>query len=198
MRQLKTGKIAEYNALSDKELVGLLQTSDYTAFTEIYNRFAGILFVFIRKRVGDKDDAKDIVQELFTELWIKRETIEVKGELTSYLYVAIRHKMINYIQRNVTQKKYIDAIENFTGQETVMTDHLVREKQLAALIEQQIDQLPKKMREVFLLSRNANLTYSEIAEELNLSKQTIRSHAKNAIKILRLKLGLIVIFFIFF
>lgn len=190
MGQLKTGKITKYSALSDKELVGLLQASDYIAFTEIYNRFAGILYVFVRKRIGDKDDAQDILQELFTDFWIKREQVNIKGEITPYLYAAVRYKMIDFIERNATQKRYIDAIENFKDQETVMTDHLVREKQLAALIEKQIDQLPKKMREVFLLSRNANLTYNEIAQELDLSKQTIRAHAKNAIKILRLKLGL--------
>lgn len=174
--------------LTDQELIILLTQGNYQAFTEIYRRFAPLLYSFVRKRVNDKDDAKDILQELFTDFWIKREQVNIKGEITSYLYAAVRYKMIDFIERNATQKRYIDAIEGFKDEEPVMTDHLVRERQLAVLIEKNINQLPKKMREVFLLSRNEQLTYNEIADQLGIEKATVRTHAKGAMKILKDKL----------
>lgn len=66
------------------------------------------------------------------------------------------------------------------------------------LIEKEIESLPTKMRKTFLLSRKENLTYAEVARELDLSKDTVRSHAKHALKILLLKLGLLSFLFIFF
>lgn len=193
MKKLRTGKSAAYSSYSDIELVELMKASDYNAFTEIYNRFAGILYAFVRKRIDDKEDAEDVIQEFFTDLWTKKENIDIKGDLPPYLYVAIRHKMLNYIRRNITQKRYIDAM-NFTDQETILTDHLIREKQLTALIDHQIDQLPDKMREVFLLSRSSNLTYSEISQQLDLPKHTIKNYVRSVMKILKVKLGLTVFF----
>ncbi|WP_254778992.1 RNA polymerase sigma-70 factor [Pedobacter sp. ok626] len=180
----------EYNLLPDTELFIRLKEGDNVAFSEIYQRFGGILFVFIKRRVGDTDDAKDILQELFVDLWVKRETIEITTKASSYLYAAVRYKMLNFIERNATQKRYVDAIESINEQDMVMTDHLVREKQLASIIERNVDALPKKMKEVFLLSRQVNLTYVEIADKLNISKLTVRAQVKNAIKILRERLNL--------
>jgi RNA polymerase sigma-70 factor (ECF subfamily) len=79
------------------------------------------------------------------------------------------------------------------------TDHLVRERQLKAIIEQEIDALPPRMKSVFLMSRKANMTYVEIAHDLQITEQSVRSHVKNALKILRVKLGVIVylLFFMF-
>lgn len=131
--------------------------------------------------------AKDIIQELFTNIWVKRAVLEIPNVLAAYLYSAVRNTMLIFIERNQAHHRRIQSIKDFIDQETVMTDHLIREKQLAVLIEKEIEALPTKMRKAFLLSRKENLTYAQIAKELNLSKDTVRSHTKHALKILRLK-----------
>ncbi len=72
----------------------------------------------------------------------------------------------------------------------MLTDHLVREKQMKAIIEREISKLPKKMRIVFELSRNEHLSHKEIAETLNLSEQTVTDQIKKALKILRTRMGM--------
>ncbi|MBB5438132.1 RNA polymerase sigma-70 factor (ECF subfamily) [Pedobacter sp. AK017] len=178
-----------YRNLSDAELLKLLKQSNHAAYTEIYKRFSGLLYIFLCKRIKDQDDAKDILQELFTNLWLKRETIEVPGVLAAYLYSAVRNTMLNYIQRNQSQKRRIQTLKDFIDQEPVMTDHLIREKQLAAIIEKEVNLLPDKMRWVFLLTRKNNLSHHEIASELNISPETVHSHTKRALKILRVRLS---------
>ena len=179
----------DYKDLSDLALVDLLNESDHAAFTEIYNRFFGVLYVFAFRRMNDEDDAREVIQELFAHIWIKREKLQLSGLLSAYLYSALRNRMLNFIKRDDTQKKYLHLLKDYVShEENIMSDYLIREKQLAAIIEKEINALPKKMRSVFLMSREGNLSYSEISKQLDLNKQTVRSHAKHALKILRLKL----------
>lgn len=187
-----------YSVLSDQELIALLKDGDKTAFTEIYDRFFGVLYVFAHKKLRDEEDAKDIVQDLFANIWIKRESLSFSGVLSAYLYTAVRNKMLDVIGHKDYEGKYIKSLQGFMDQEQVQSDFLVREKQLAVLIEQEIDALPAKMRAVFLLSRRANMSYKEIALHLDLSEQTVRSHIKHALKILRLRFGLVVYLVYFF
>lgn len=182
--------MVDYKPLSDGQLVILLKESDHNAFSEIYSRFFGILYIFVQKRIKDEHDAKDILQELFSHIWTKRETLNFSGPLPAYLYTAARHKMLDFIQKHDTQKKYIQELD-FFDRHQISSDHLIREKQLAELIEKEINLLPDRMREVFILSRQNNMTYQEIADHLNLSPLSVKSYAKSAIKKLRTRLGVI-------
>ncbi|MNY64348.1 RNA polymerase sigma factor [compost metagenome] len=87
------------------------------------------------------------------------------------------------------ESKYISSISEFAEKDNCITDHLVREKELSALIEREILALPPKMREVFELSRKGNLTHKEIAVKLNISEKTVKKQVNNSLKVLRTKLG---------
>lgn len=187
-----------YKKLTDIELIASLKEGDKMAYTEIYHRFFSLLYLFVHKKIKDQDAAKDIVQEVFANIWIKRENLVFSSTLPSYLYASIRNKMLDHIGRKGVENKYLQSLQDFIDQDQVMSDHLVREKQLSQLIEQEINALPTKMREVFLLSRKHNLTYKEIADQLDLSEQTVRSHVKHALRILRNRLGLFVYLVYFF
>jgi len=185
--------------MSDMELVDLLRSGNQHAFAEIYESYFGALYLHAYNRLDDVDEAKDIIQELFSYLWIKRNTLEPKTNFSNYLYTWLRNKVFNDIAHKHVEEKYrsVLAIEISAGE--ALTDHRVRERQLAAIIEREVQALPPKMREVFELSRKHNLTYKEIAGKLNLTEQSVRSHVKNALKILRTKLGLVLfLYFLFF
>ncbi|TZF86302.1 RNA polymerase sigma-70 factor (plasmid) [Pedobacter sp. BS3] len=181
-----------YNGLSDLELVASLQDGDQAAFAEIYDRYFGVLYVHAFKRLKDEDEAKDLVQELFAGLWSKRTELFLKTNLSNYLYTSVRNRVINTIAHKDVASRYIAELPHQIATENCITDYRLRERQLAAIIEQEIQALPPRMREVFQLSRKANLTYKEIAEELGLSEQSVRSHVKNALKILRTRLGVVI------
>lgn len=192
-------KSLPYNSLSDLELMNLLKSGNQDAFAEIYERYFGPLYLHAYKRIRDKDEARDLVQELFSHLWSKRDTLEPRTSFSNYLYTWVRNSILNIIAHKIVEEKYLSSLPGWINDAESLTDHRVRERQLAAIIEKEIDALPPRMRAVFELSRKSNMSYKEIAEKLEITEQSVRSHVKNALKILRMKLGVLVyLFYIFY
>lgn len=179
-------------AVSDDTLISLLREGSQEAYTEIYNRYKWLLHVHAYKKLGDRDEANDLVQELFTALWLKREDIYLNTTLSAYLYTAVRNRVLNRIEHLQVESKYVDSLLDYAGNHVAGTDHRVRENQLNDIIEKEIAALPAKMREVFELSRKSHLSHKEIAAQLHISEQTVTKQIKNALKVLRVRLGLIV------
>ncbi|TFF37758.1 RNA polymerase sigma factor [Mucilaginibacter psychrotolerans] len=178
-----------HTSLNDSDLTLLLRKGDHLAFAAIYERYKFILHAHALNKLRDRTEANDIIQEVFIYLWDKREAIEFKGQLAGYLYTAVRNAVINRIAHIGVKNKYIDSIKACKDNFKVETDHRIREKQLIQFIEDEIAQLPQKMREVFELSRKQHLTHKEIADKLELSEQTVSKQISNALKILKVKLG---------
>ncbi len=181
-----------YRSYSDSELAYLLTQGDERAFTEIYNRFYGLLFIHASKRLNDEEEAKDVLHQLFESLWVKRERVASDGNLSAYLYTAVRNRVLDVFAHQQVENKYVVSLQDYIDQDHVLTDYMVREKQMARLIEQEIDALPPKMREIFILSRKENKSHKEIALELGLSELTVKTQVKKALRILRSRLGLVV------
>ncbi|OOQ56727.1 RNA polymerase sigma factor [Mucilaginibacter pedocola] len=182
--------------ISDQDLVSLLREGNKDAYTEIYNRYKWLLHAHAYKKLGDRDAANDLVQELFTSLWTRRGDIVLISTLSAYLYTAVRNRVLNMMEHKQVESKYIDSLAAYTSNYVAGTDHLVREKQLMAIIETEIAALPPKMREVFELSRKSHLSHKEIAEQLNISEETVKKQVKNALKVLRVRLGLVLYIFL--
>lgn len=180
----------DYSELTDNELADLLKRGNRIAFTEIYDRYFAPLYQHACNRLRDKSEAKDVVQDLFTTLWAKQDTIDFKSNFSNYLYAAVRNRILNIISHKEVQSKYFLSLPDEIDRQHLITDHQIRERQLASIIEKEIQALPPKMREVFELSRKLHLSHREIAERLDISEQSVRSHIKNALRILRKKLGL--------
>jgi RNA polymerase sigma-70 factor (ECF subfamily) len=108
----------------------------------------------------------------------------------------MRYKVFNLIDRKKVRSNYLSSLEDFIKKNEYSSEYLVRERQMEELIEKEIANLPPKMREVFQLSRKANMSYRDIAEKLNISDNTVKKQMSNALKILRSRLG--VIFDLFF
>jgi RNA polymerase sigma-70 factor (family 1) len=180
------------SSLSDSELVTLLQSGDGGAYKEIYERYSIIILNHAYNKTRDREEAKDIVHEVFTTLWASRYDVKLNSNLSGYLYTCVRNVFFNQIARNCVQSKYLASLKDFSLSGEVVTDHLVRERQLMEIINHEIADLPPKMGEVFRLSRNEYLSHKEIAEKLGISEQTVSKQVTNALKILRVKLGVIV------
>jgi RNA polymerase sigma-70 factor (ECF subfamily) len=122
-------------------------------------------------------------------LWQNREQLDIKVRLSSYLYVAIRNRIIDLYAKEQSQTKYLDSLQRVINDNYVPADAVVREKMLAEQIEKALQQMPPRMYQVFDLSRKQYLTHKEIARELKISEHTVRSYIKDALRILRYKLG---------
>lgn len=181
--------MAAYQSLTDKKLIDLIKKDDNGAYTEIYNRYHAALYIHVFNKLQNREEARDIVHDLFSGLWEKRHALAVHDSFTAYLYCAARYRVFEHIAHRQVESKYMDSIREFSEQHKGITDHLVREKQLLALINHEIAALPPKMREIFELSRTQHLSHKQIAEKLNLSEKTVKKQVNNSLKILRVKLG---------
>jgi len=179
--------MSNYKSLTDNELFDLTQVGDKYAFEEIYERFNGLLYIYACKLVTDRDDARDIVQEIFVYLW-SNPNIKIKSQLSAYLYTAVRYKVFDWIDKNKSKSNYLSSLENFAEQGNCITDDYIREKEFASIIEKEVSLLPAKMRQIFEMSRRQHLSQKEIAEILHLSDKTVKKQMSNALKVLRLKL----------
>jgi len=179
-----------YTSHTDEELTDLLKCGDKAAFTEIYNRYNGTLYIFALKRLRSRDEAMDLVHELFLTLWNNRESLIITTSLPAYLFSSVRNRIINIITHLKISKRYIDSFQNYLDKASVdTTDHLVRNNILSAFIETEIANLSPRMLQIFELSRKTNLTRKEIADELSISQETVKSQMHAALKILKARLG---------
>lgn len=182
-----------YNSLKDSELLGLLRSGNEKAFAEIYERYWGLMFHHVLKMTGDKDETKDLVQELFTNLWLNVEQIEPETNISAYLYVSARNKVINLIRHDKVKNNYLSSLSNFANHHQNSILEQLSAKDLSIAIDREIQNLPCKMREIFELSRKKFRSHKEIAEELQISDKTVKKQINNAIKILRLRLNIFIL-----
>src|SRR5690606_10522985 len=188
-----------YKSCSDSELIGLILEDDHGAYLEVYERYSPRLYFHACKRVADRDDVKDLLQDVFSALWHNQHSLSPESSLGGYLYAILRYRTIKLITQKKATSGYFEALSTDIP-DPVHADDRARENQLGQLIEEEIEQLPPRMQEIFRMSRQQYLSHKEIADELGLSEMTVKKHVNNALKVLRQKLGalLSIAYFLFF
>jgi RNA polymerase sigma-70 factor (family 1) len=190
--------MAAYQTLTDDELVSLLQEGNERAFTEIYSRYNSLMYIYAHKKLNSKEEAQDIIQEVLSNLWNKRYTLTLHTSLKSYLFTAVRNRALDLFAHRKVEEKYMISLQEFIDDSGVSADFLVREKDLKNLIEKEVQALPPRMREVFMLSREQRLSHREIGVLMTVSEQTVATQIKKALRTLRMRLGMFVSFFLIF
>lgn len=146
----------------------------------------------IFRLLKDKDKTEDVAQDLFAELWQKRDQLHIHTSEAAYLRRMAVSRALNFIRDS--KRHNWDTLDDpdspFVGP-TVMPDVVssMDEAELRKRLEQAIQQLPEKCRIVFLLSRTEELSYAEIAAQLGISVKTVENQIGKALKLLRLSIG---------
>lgn len=178
-----------YLELSDFELISLLGAGDDGAFKEIYERYNSLLFAYAFRKLQDKEEARDVVQEVFAGLWNNRSNFVLKTTLPGYLYKCVLNKILNIFRHKEFGKQYIESIQHVVDSGYISIDRMIAEKDIVSIIEKEIAALPPRMQQVFDLRRKEYLSNKEIATRLSISEHTVATQMKKALKVLRLKLG---------
>jgi len=178
-----------YKGFSDSELFDLLKNNDQAAYLEIYDRYKVLLQNHAIRKLPEMDDVEDILQELFIDLWEKRANIHLTTGLGNYLYTAVRNRIFNLFYKRQRQTNYLNSLTSVIEKGEYVTDITLREKEFSEIIRNEINLLPPRMKEVFLLHRNESLTYKEIADLLGTSELTVATQIKKSLKTLRIRLG---------
>jgi len=156
-------------------------------FEDLFKTYFQHLCSFAQQYVGDADAAQDICQKVFIRLWEKREEMDPKKAIKSYLFTSVKNRCLNYIRDH---KKYRSQILDLDcGDFDLFSeeDHFA-EEELKDKIEAALSTLPPKCRLVFEMSRYQQMKYNEIAEELDISQKTVEAHMSKAMKSLRQEL----------
>jgi RNA polymerase sigma-70 factor (family 1) len=181
---------------SDEELIKLFKQGDHNAYVEIYSRYSGLLYLHAYNKLRNREEVKDIIQELFTALWVNRESLSSEYNLAGYLYQAIHNRILKLYAYKKVRAAYVNSVQEVNETGNQITDYLVRENQLAEMIEREINTLPDKMKTVFILSRRNYMSNKMISEHLGIAETTVKAHIHHALKILKAKLTIVVFIFL--
>lgn len=180
------------NQVSDHELILLLQSGDGTALKEIYLKYWEPLYKSAFNFLKDNAACEDIIQEVFINIWNKRDTIVYTTSLKSYLYASTRYAVFRQIKAGNMRDCLFEEIAKQV--ESELYEHPLEHKELLNTINAIVEQLPEKCKEVYKLSRVEQLSHKEIAAKLNISTKTVENHLTKALRILRNSLGDALIF----
>lgn len=176
-------KLREY---SDEALLNLLRLEGLDAFEEIYRRYWKRLYSMSYKRVQSREISEEIVQDIFTSLWITKENTTIEN-LSAYLFSAVKYKVIKHLakelsRRNYTQQQLALVKEDNSTEEKVLLDDL------EGALEKAIGKLPAKRQMIFKLHRQENLSIKQVASQLGISEKTVENQYGKAMKMLKLNL----------
>ncbi|MHA4806801.1 RNA polymerase sigma factor [Flavitalea flava] len=179
---------------NDLGLLMLMKQGDVAAFTELYNRHWKPLYIAARNVLRTPEGAKDIVQEVFTSLWQNKAHLDIQHP-RAYLQQAVRFQVFKAIRSGKTSADFHRRLA-MASNEIIIENHLLF-KELQHLVADLIQSLPEDCRQAFLLSRDQNLSYNQIAQQLNISVKTVEKKMSRSLKYLRVNLGKSAIFFFF-
>ncbi|ASZ11199.1 sigma-70 family RNA polymerase sigma factor [Chitinophaga pendula] len=178
------------NTFSDAVLWAQVKRGDTASFTCLFERYWDEMFSMAYRRLADEATAKDFVQNIFIHTWENRQQITVEDKLSPYLFTALKYSVIRHIYREAKQGTTdlplsIYSLPDETEQKK--QDHYEFDK-LKDKVQSEIAAMPDKMREVFTLSYEKELSIREIALQLSISEQTVKNQLHNALKRLRCRL----------
>lgn len=170
------------------ELIHALKAGDPKAYTFLVNTYHHKLCVYAYSFTHDHNLSEDIVQNVFMRIWNKRNNLKEDFALNSFLYKSVYNEFIDQYRSQKTvyplEKKYIDALNTIVENEE---EHSL--ERIIKLVKREIQNLPPKCKEIFLLSKEEGLTNIEIAEYKNVSIKSVEAHITKAYSILRSALG---------
>ncbi len=177
-------------ALTDKELLQKMSSGDQRAFRSLFDRYYSPLSIYADKILHDTDAAIDIVQGFFVWIWQVRDELQIVSP-KSFFYQSVHNRCLNHLKHKKIEQNHAQRILATQSELHYETEEAIEMAELEAQLTAAVDRLPKKCREIFLLSRRDGCTNDEIAQRLDISKRTVETHIYNALQTLRKALGML-------
>lgn len=174
----------------DAELVRRIRAGDERALEQVFRSYYSGMCAFVRRFVHAPDISEELVQDVFFKLWTKRETLSEIDALRTYLFRAARNTALNHLRRRKLETAWEEQ-EAARGEQATLgaTDDEAATDEVTRAVNEAVGRLPMRCREIFLMSRQGGLTYSEIATRLGISVKTVETQMGRALKSLRASLA---------
>lgn len=171
-----------------KLLIKRLKNGQESAYAFLFKEYYEILTLFANKYIEDIETSKEIVQDLFVQLYERRDKIDIEISLKSYLFRSIHNRCLNHINSLKIKKKYADLHKSKAEWSINDIEEEIGYTELQSFLSKAIKELPPKCRMIFTMNRYQGLSNAEIADKLDLSKRTVETQISKALKILRGKM----------
>jgi len=166
-------------------LTAAIQNNIDSKYEEMFRTYFSSLSYFAQKYISDLDTCKEIVHNVFINIWEKREEFDFEKPAKSYLFTSVYNRCMNFIRDNKKFKTDVELEEIHNISDLSQHSETIEAAELESKIWKVINSLPEKCREVFVLNRFEDKKYSEIAEHLNISVKTVETQMSKALKTLR-------------
>ncbi len=170
----------------DVELESIIE--DQNAFTRLYLLYHPKLCEFVNWYTGSLEVAEDLVHEVFLYIWENRSDLNPKGTILSYLYKSVKNRALNYLKHQDVERKWEDWVRETDSNLTAGPEEDLVVSELGEKISKVLDGLPEQRKKIFMLSRDYELSYREIAELLDISVKTVETQIRRALKMLTRRL----------
>jgi RNA polymerase sigma-70 factor (ECF subfamily) len=178
--------LQRHNEYMERDLLNRLSQGDPSALTHIYQHYWQSLYIQAYNVVKDKMVCEDIIQEIFLQIWKKRESLQITESLNAYLHAATRYQVFHYIRKTPVMEHLFEHLDERLLSEP--SGQSLFQKDIQEQIEVIVSGLPEKCRQIYKLSREEYLPHKEIAEKLQISIKTVENQLTIALRRLRLSL----------
>ena len=162
-----------------------IQKGDLKEFERLFKELYSPLCLYANKYLQDKDKAEEIVQDIFYGIWKNRAKLSIKVSFKSYLYKAVQNNCLQLIQHHVVEDKYKQYVKNEVSHFQSDPIKEMELQEMNKVVEQTLDSLPDRCKEIFSMSRFEGLKYREIAEKLEISTKTVEANMGKALQAFR-------------
>jgi len=174
-----------YKQLSDSDLLCLMAKGQEQAFSELFSRYWDKLLQIAIHKIDDIMEAENIVQDVFVSLWKRRKELNITGSFQHYLMVAVKYRVIKVLNHQRVRRVYfedgcssVDLLDDSTRQYLDFVE-------LQDRLEQLVGNLPEKARLIYRMNKEEDMSYREIASELDITEKAVDAHLVRAKKVLR-------------
>lgn len=174
------------NHYEDAELIERLQRDDEQSFVALYSRYEEKLANYVVQITRNKEDAADIVQEIFVSLWNRRKELEITYSVNAWLYQAARFQAAKYIRRHINKRIFQARMIMSLEVDDFDTPHaLLENTELIHRLGEIVGAMPEKMKEVYLLSREERLSHRDISRKLGIAESTVKKQVQKALRFIK-------------
>lgn len=166
-----------------------LKEGDLSVFNRLFYEFRQPISRFVEPLLHSAEDAAEITQDLFSDLWINRHMLDEKKKMTSYLFAMARNKAVTHLRQRVVHHKFMDHQAVFNPGTVESPEEILSGRELDSLVREAIERMPEQRRTAYKLSREEGMTYDEIAQTMGLAKGTVQTHIKLAIQEMKKVVG---------
>jgi RNA polymerase sigma-70 factor (ECF subfamily) len=170
--------------MNEQTTLTAIKNGNIKAFEELFRSLYPPLCGYGLKILKDSNLAEEIVQEVFYQLWKKKEDLHITGSLNSYLYKAVYNRCLSYIEHKQVENKYASNMM-LTNSNIYSVNDAMQTGEVYRIYKNTLNQLPHRCRKIFQMNRDFGLKYHEIAEKLSISVKTVESDMGKALKAFR-------------